>query len=773
MSPASTVTKDVEAEVDLSPSYTLQPSRKTPVRWPLQLLATGSTGLIGTGAAPLLIGGGDTTMSLAAAISAGACAGTVTFSVRNQRRAEISGEALASLERVAGPVRSFRCRIWRGWFVGAPRVVRFRYHPGAVLTRQAWPHAAAAAMTTTLGGTYRVSRHDPRRGLITLRWKEVIPDAIVDPRETRASELMRQLFGQTATVKTTIDERGPHQVSVQHDCGVKATFGSWREKVERVVSTMLEGRWRARWDLQNDRVKFELRPEVASFIKRGAPTVDRQHPDYYKIPLGADCDGNEVSWNLDSSMPHFLTSGKTGKGKTVVLRGVAMEVAARQLKVWTIDPKRVELIALRGWPNVQIVATTIEQQVVTLLQAWQIMEDRYQAIEAGGSEDDFDMLVLILDEFAEFSRRVTQWWVQIKRPGMPSVCPIFEKFDSLVRLGRTAGIRVAIGIQRPDARFFGESAEARDNFDSRLSLGRLSPDGSRMMWGSSIGTSLPGVRGRAIACTSEDDAAEIQAYWVPDPRRIKPGEDGQAEQMILDRLRPSTTTYEQLQVRIPEPDVDDKGREMVWEAILAATMQPIAAARPASDDYLDDTLVDVAGDLPDADSQDADGQDTEATDKPATTKHRPARAAAGTISRGTGRGKASSGHGTTRSAAAPVSGKAGSSRGDDRSATIVPFPTRTDADQDGDDGLVDQIEADQDDDQEEYGPADHVRADAVEDGDLVLIDDRWVVVEAAETDFLDDAAIVLAWRSVDEESDEDGTETLPRAHTLRCRHPLG
>ena len=206
---------------------------------------------------------------------------------------------------------------------------------------------------------------------------------------------------------------------------------------------------------------------------------------------------------------------------TVVLRGVVLEAAAREIKVWACDPKRVELIGLRGFPNVQVVATTVEEQIVTLLRAWDLMEERYAAITEGASEDDFDLLVLVVDEFAEFSRRVGQWWSRIKVRGMPAACPVMEKFDSLVRLGRTAGIRVVIGIQRPDVRFFGESGESRDNFDSRLSLGRLSADGSRMMWGSSIGTSLPGVRGRAIACTSEDNAREIQAYWVPDPRRTE------------------------------------------------------------------------------------------------------------------------------------------------------------------------------------------------------------------------------------------------------------
>ena len=272
------------------------------------------------------------------------------------------------------------------------------------------------------------------------------------------------------------------------------------------------------------------------------------------------------------SPSHLFLAGRAmiPTHNTVVLRGVVLEAAAREIKVWACDPKRVELIGLRGFPNVQVVATTVEEQIVTLLRAWDLMEERYAAITEGASENDFDLLVLVVDEFAEFSRRVSQWWSRIKVRGMPTTCPVMEKFDSLVRLGRTAGVRVVIGIQRPDVRFFGESGESRDNFDSRLSLGRLSADGSRMMWGSSIGTSLPGVRGRAIACTSEDNAREIQAYWVPDPRRMETS----AERRMLEHFRQPTVKHPLLQITIPEPTVDSKGVPDVWGSVVDAVMEP-------------------------------------------------------------------------------------------------------------------------------------------------------------------------------------------------------
>ena len=714
----------VEDEPQVKAQYALKPVEPAPVRWPVAMLGVGSTGLVATGATPLLMGGGASSMAAAAAASTAVTAAAVTLSVRRERRLELGLETRVALERITGPLRRFRCRRWQGWYVGAPRIVRIRYSAAAVVVGQPWPRAGVSMVGAVLGGSYRVARHDERRGVLVLRRTSPESLAAIDARETRAAELMRQLFGQDARVRTNLENDTLRQVQVAHGCGIKATFGGWRDRVERVVSTMLEGRWRARWNLEDDTVTFELRPDIASFVKRppSLPPVD--HADFLKIPLGPDEDGQIVSWDLMSSMPHFLVSGKTGKGKTVVLRGVVMEAAARSLAVWTIDPKRVELISLRGWPNVQLVATSIEQQVATIMQAWEVMEDRYRAIESGeATEEDFSILVIVLDEFAEFSRRVSQWWTRVKRTGQPSVCPVFEHFDSLVRLGRTAGLRIAIGIQRPDARFFGESAEARDNFDSRMSLGRLSPDGSRMMWGSSIGTSLSGVRGRAIACTSEDAASEIQAMWVPDPRRTGALSDPD-DQRLLDALRPSTVTHAPLRIDIPEPVPDEKGRLMVWESILSATLVPAhdhdsAADDAASDDDPEDDPED------DVDSSD-DGDDLH-----------NARAEQVAV------------------AALALNSRRAVSSGPMTSARILAFPVRA---------AVEPAD--------DYGPPDEIAVGKVDDGDLVLVDDRWVVVEAVESDPLDTASVLLAWRSVDDGSDEDGTETLDKTEAVSRRRPL-
>ncbi|MDJ0429003.1 AAA family ATPase, partial [Rhodococcus fascians] len=85
----------------------------------------------------------------------------------------------------------------------------------------------------------------------------------------------------------------------------------------------------------------------------------------------------------------------------------------------------------------------------------------------------------------------------------------------LAVLARSAGIRLVLGVQRPDASLFGgASGNARDNFGTRLSLGNLSQDGALMMWGdSTIGREVDtSVKGRGIALGTDGSPVDAQMW---------------------------------------------------------------------------------------------------------------------------------------------------------------------------------------------------------------------------------------------------------------------
>lgn len=583
---------------------------------------------VGIGAAAIISG-----PSLVPEVGMGALgctltAGAVAASVCRERRREITEEARLAMERVAGPVTQFDCRQWTGFFVGAPRKIVLRYHPGAIMKDLTWPSPAAEVAKHLFGAPYRIGKHDERRGRLVLKRTAPTPEETkLLPTFPRENRLMADIFGNDAKVKEITDDDGTtlQALQIDHTVGLKVSQPAWRGKVEDAVTAMLPGKWRARWDIEGDHVTFERRPTMPKIVLRPAPVTDPKDPEFWLIPLGRDEDGRKLYWDLRSSMPHFLVVGKTGKGKTNVLRGVIQELAVRGFKVWCGDPKRVELLGLRNCPNVQMVTTSVEDMVAMILLAWEEMEARYKRWEAGEatSMDDFERLFLVLDEYSEFSTRVSQWWARVRGQKSPSVCPVFEKVDSLVRLARKAGIHVVLGMQRCDAKFF-QGGEGRDNFDARMSLGALSTDGSSMLWDSTIGTALPRVRGRALASASEDDIREVQSYYLPESDNEALPDTGEEDQPDSAEIRaafvPDETSHLALRVFIPEAELDEKGRPLIWEAIADAELVERADDEEPDEPGSDDAEEDHEAATDDADPQEDDDADYDGPVKIAVTK---------------------------------------------------------------------------------------------------------------------------------------------------------
>lgn len=43
---------------------------------------------------------------------------------------------------------------------------------------------------------------------------------------------------------------------------------------------------------------------------------------------------------------------------------------------WVADGKGIEFLGFRDWPNVQVVVTTVAEQVAVIERAWELMEHR-------------------------------------------------------------------------------------------------------------------------------------------------------------------------------------------------------------------------------------------------------------------------------------------------------------------------------------------------------------------------------------------------------------
>lgn len=284
---------------------------------------------------------------------------------------------------------------------------------------------------------------------------------------------------------------------------------------------------------------------------------------------------------------------------TVSLIGDAVEASRRGWRILVIDPKRIEFLGLRDWPNVQIVATQVIEQIAVIYYVLRLMEERYRAIEEDGvSETSFVRFLLVIDEYRQFYANVNAWWASIKESKMPAKCPVFEWIGSLLRMAGAAGIHVDLGTQRPDSAFL--EGEVRDNFAGRSSKGRLSPQGAMMMYDDAqTGSSIPlTVRGRGTMVSDVDDIPrEVQDFYTPDPRKAKSPED----LALLEALRPALdmVRWSRQQVQMDEL-VDEEGRTFsgaqMWAAILDAELvdRPDTPAEDSSADDVDSAVEEEA-----------------------------------------------------------------------------------------------------------------------------------------------------------------------------------
>lgn len=527
--------------------------------------AAGQFALGATGGAAAWVGSGyldDPMLHQAAIYAAPGLLAAGAVGAMTSYRKTVREEVVAILHRAlapqTGPLSSSSVRVARWESLEVPRKIVIRYDPTAPSDDVGWLTKLLDATHRRMKRRYRCVSHDEGRCRLVLKAVPLAeePEQAPDPFiAARAEQIIKQLLGAHAASKATWDGGQLVRLDVTHREGLKVAHAIVRTRFESTLERMLPGRWRAKWDLIEDKVTFEVRPNLPASVRRSPTPVEAD--DLRDIPYGVDEDMQVLCWSLKSSAgtPHFLVNGATGAGKTVLVRGVVLELTRREWQVRICDPKRVEFIGLKSWPNVEVVATAVPDIVAVIHDTNVEMERRYQAME-NGEADDFEPIVLVLDEFRYFYGQVNTWWQSVKPPRAPKECPVLDEFNAIAVLGRTADVHLVVGTQRPDAQFLG--GDTRDQFGARCSLGRLSPEGARMMWGAHhIGVSVPrGCPGRGTAVGKDGTAVEMQAYWTPDPTKAS-GEDLE----LLESMRPANNRWPR-RVVVPPQMVDDEGSEI-------------------------------------------------------------------------------------------------------------------------------------------------------------------------------------------------------------------
>lgn len=524
-------------------------------------------GLAGSGVASLAGHSGLAWPALAGGIVA--AAGQVRRGRRLRERKILSMGIIGGLSPLLGVRRlDAQTVVLRRWTRGrdsVPARIDLRYYPG-IDVGPPWRAEVARVVGVSTGRRYLLEVVDPRHRQVRLRLDRD-PPAAAEPTaaQRRLERAVKELMGVTAkTSEVQLDDEGRITgFLIRHDAGAKLAAHGYRLRVERVLGTMLPGRWRAHWDLERDSARFEVRPALPAMAwvpvaPEGDPQQLRSSYRSVSIPFAVDEDGQEMTWR-PGVVPHFLVTGQTGMGKTSTSRAVIAGITRNGWALWIADVKQVEFRDLRDWPNVQVVAVTIPQIVAMIHRAHQVMMERYDLVSRGLAQLwEFDPLFLLIDEYTEFVSMLKSWYASVKVRGDATIPPTMDEVASLLRLGRTGRIHVKVTAQRPDVTLFGANGgDMRDNMGQRASLGRLSPAGAIMMWESaSVGVSLPrGVPGRMTTMSDTGTPVEAQGYRFPDfdaPERSD-------EAALLAALRPSVVRHERLLILEPEP-VSEDGR---------------------------------------------------------------------------------------------------------------------------------------------------------------------------------------------------------------------
>ncbi|MCS5524795.1 FtsK/SpoIIIE domain-containing protein [Curtobacterium flaccumfaciens pv. oortii] len=558
-----------------------------PAHWPRHLAVVFAVGLLGVGVA-LALGHLPVAWVIAIITVLGAAAAT-TFGIRAQQRSQFMDGAIEAVSGSIGarmPSRELvRPSRWTGGWIGVPQRIQIRYAAIVNDTDPGFVESVLEHLRRRLGSQYRVRKHNVRRCVLLL---EIDPTELApkNPEVERAKKVVRDLLGAApgkVSVETA-DDGTITAITVRDELGVRASMASYRARVDKALSSMLPGQWRSKWKLEEDQVRFEVRPAMPERILHpilpSYPAVDHRTYDGARIPIAVDEDGNEIVWQPSVS-PHLLIVGGTGSGKTSGEHTIVTDLAMRLYRIWILDGKRIEFAGFRDWPNVELVASKVEHQVRMLHAAHDLMEQRYSLIESGKARiSDFEPLFLVIDEYATFQARVERWYKSVKPKGGPTKAPVFDLIPDLARLARTAKIHMVLGIQRPDVTFLG--GEMRDNFGARLSLGRLSPQGANMMWDSfGIGVAVPrNKRGRGVALNDDSNPVDVQTYFTPDPAKVT--EDNVDDLAFLDRLRSVEVVHPRKMIIDPRPEVDgDKGvmLEPMYEEWASALIVPFDASR--------------------------------------------------------------------------------------------------------------------------------------------------------------------------------------------------
>ena len=196
---------------------------------------------------------------------------------------------------------------------------------------------------------------------------------------------------------------------------------------------------------------------------------DARLPMYESMLLLGEGYSGRIIVDLDT-IPHILIGGSTGSGKSVLLKSLIYQCAAKKMDVYVADFKGG--IDYNGkWKELVNVVTDVDDLQKILKQMVSIIEERkklfYEKNVTGISEyrivsrDKCKRIVFACDEVAELLDKTG-----LSKEQKEKISYIESMMSTIARQGRAFGVNMILATQRPDANIL--SGQIKNNIDYRV-----------------------------------------------------------------------------------------------------------------------------------------------------------------------------------------------------------------------------------------------------------------------------------------------------------------
>ncbi len=306
------------------------------------------------------------------------------------------------------------------------------------------------------------------------------------------------------------------------------------------------------------------------------------------VALGKDISGNVTCTDL-AKMPHLLSAGTTGSGKSVCLNAMIVSILFNstpdEVKLIMIDPKQVEFTVYQGIPHLMVPVVSDPRKAAGAL-AWAVSEmlKRYKMFSEKGVRDitgynklaakdpeipKMFQIVIFIDELSDLMM-VAQNEVE------DSIC-------RLAQMARAAGMHLVIATQRPSVNVITGIIKA--NIPSRIALYVSSQVDSRTIIDTAGAEKLLGNGDMLFNPVGVSKPVRLQGCYVSDEEVervvdfIKSQGEGEYDSEVMEEIERQAVLEKKKGDTLPDPDSspDSAADEETMRAIAVVVENQLAS----------------------------------------------------------------------------------------------------------------------------------------------------------------------------------------------------